>query len=36
MSYVISKHQNLQVSPDFTIGWDGPKKIIPVLTVSGQ
>ena len=31
MSYVISKHQNLQVSPDFTIGWDGPKKNHPSL-----
>ncbi len=30
-SRVISKHQNLRVSPDFTIGWDGPKIDHPSL-----
>ena len=25
MSYVLNKHQNLRVSPDFTIGWDTKK-----------
>ena len=33
MSYVISKHQNLRVSPGFTIGWDwdGTKRDHPSL-----